>query len=182
MATPTYKKVVAAILAAFCLITGLQSAERRAINIDDPCAQIVSYLRSTERFSRQPAPGAMQAVAHDVIAKVYAALALESVTQEKLDVCLRWAILVSNSQCGMELLQKVIAAGGNVNHCDAGGYAPLPLAMHFGRRAAIKMLLQHGAFLEPASAPTAPADNVAAKQPVSVAHTQAALSLMSLNQ
>ena len=201
--THTYKKVVTAMLVAFCLTTSMQSAvllpmagvvfalggATAGVSLVAGAAAVINHLASVRRrpspnapTTGQVAPDPILAFLDDVVVHVHALLALEAVTQAQLNVCLNLAILVSNSPRGMELLQEVIDAGSDVNHGDASGNMPLMLAIQLGRRAAIVKLLQNGALLEPANPPAAPTHNAAANQAAPPPNTQVAVATTRRNQ
>ena len=93
--------------------------------------------------------GALNRVLNDVIDKAMNEIVKPNVPQEVLDGCLRWAVLLSENQHGMELLNKVVGMRANVNHYDVYGNTPMAMAIHFCKYKAVVALLAKGVHLKP---------------------------------
>lgn len=98
----------------------------------------------------------MKDILDDLIEKSRALLAKRNVTQDELNACLRWSILVSRVARGLNLLDQVIAAGANVNHMDRHGNTPMVIAIQFAMHNAVKKLLAKGVDLTVATAGVTP--------------------------
>ena len=83
------------------------------------------------------------AILDDIVSKTRALLDAETATQEQLNSCLRWAVLMAGVREGLDLLRNVIAAGADVNCVDAYGNTPIALAAHFCVPRAVEELLRH---------------------------------------
>ncbi len=89
------------------------------------------------------------AIIDDVITKIRVVLVDGgNTTQEQLDSCLRWAVLIAGIPEALGLLQEVIDAGADVNCHDQYDNTPLALAIHFCVPGAVEELLKKGAALE----------------------------------
>ena len=93
--------------------------------------------------------GALNRVLNDVIDKAMVELAKPNVPMEVLNGCLRWAVLLSENQRGIELLHKLIGMDAQPNHCDGYGNTPMAIAIHFCKYKAVVALLAKGAHLKP---------------------------------
>lgn len=110
----------------------------------------------------------MQLILDDLIEKSRVLLAKQDITQDELNACLRWAILVSRSARGLNLLNQVLEAGAHVNHVDRYGNTPMVLAIQFYMHSAVKKFLEKGVDLAVVTAGVTP--DMFARQRLHAAH------------
>lgn len=105
-------------------------------------------LEFTMQAAQSLHSGQLNSVLEDVIRRARAALAAENPSQELRNGCLRWAVLLSHTQRGLDFMTDVINGGADVNHTDEYGNSCMALAIHFCKHNAVVKLLASYAHLK----------------------------------